>query len=298
MVGHLRILYYSLAIVAGTAILALFVARPTARGVRGRWAFILAYGLSVVHLATVLFATYSMTNLAPAFKLQEVWALGRLINRLRYVALVLFAHEVAWTRLSRFSTIAVSAAVIAGTILMPIVVPGQYPLYVLGGALLYTVCYAGIVYLMGSGRTPGEERLLRALVVFGALSVPCIIVDLLASATILPPETNVYIIDIVPLTVVGFGLVYLLFSAETNEKPPELLQRMWREKGLSRRELEVANLILAGYDNRRIASRLFISVSTVKKHVNHIFAKLGVQSRWEMVRFLKMDSLSDAAPHG
>lgn len=43
---------------------------------------------------------------------------------------------------------------------------------------------------------------------------------------------------------------------------------------LTPRELEVLQLIYAGLDNREISERLFISVLTVKKHINHIFGKL------------------------
>jgi ATP/maltotriose-dependent transcriptional regulator MalT len=52
---------------------------------------------------------------------------------------------------------------------------------------------------------------------------------------------------------------------------------------LSPRELDVLRLIAAGYSNQEIAAELFISVTTVKKHVNHIFAKLGVVNRAQAI---------------
>jgi DNA-binding CsgD family transcriptional regulator len=52
---------------------------------------------------------------------------------------------------------------------------------------------------------------------------------------------------------------------------------------LSPRELDVLRLIAAGYANQEIAAKLCISVTTVKKHVNHIFAKLGVASRAQAI---------------
>jgi DNA-binding NarL/FixJ family response regulator len=48
---------------------------------------------------------------------------------------------------------------------------------------------------------------------------------------------------------------------------------------LSQRELEVLQLVAAGTTNREAAARLFISEATVKTHLLHIYAKLGVGDR-------------------
>ncbi|GAA0987525.1 response regulator transcription factor [Acrocarpospora macrocephala] len=48
---------------------------------------------------------------------------------------------------------------------------------------------------------------------------------------------------------------------------------------LSARELEVLALIARGSTNREAAARLFISEATVKSHLLHIYAKLGVNDR-------------------
>jgi DNA-binding CsgD family transcriptional regulator len=49
--------------------------------------------------------------------------------------------------------------------------------------------------------------------------------------------------------------------------------------GLTRRELEVLRLVAAGHTNREIAAALVISEHTVARHVQNIFAKLGLSSR-------------------
>ncbi len=49
--------------------------------------------------------------------------------------------------------------------------------------------------------------------------------------------------------------------------------------GLSRREAEVAARLATGATNRQIATALDISVGTVKKHVQRIFAAMGVETR-------------------
>ena len=48
---------------------------------------------------------------------------------------------------------------------------------------------------------------------------------------------------------------------------------------LSRREKEILGLIAEGLHNQEISDKLFISMSTVKWHINNIFAKLDVTSR-------------------
>jgi len=48
---------------------------------------------------------------------------------------------------------------------------------------------------------------------------------------------------------------------------------------LSQREFEVLELVAAGTTSREAAARLFISEATVKTHLLHIYAKLGVSDR-------------------
>lgn len=48
---------------------------------------------------------------------------------------------------------------------------------------------------------------------------------------------------------------------------------------LSPREYEVAGLAAAGLSNKKIAERLFISLSTVKDHVHSVLTKSGLPSR-------------------
>jgi DNA-binding CsgD family transcriptional regulator len=51
--------------------------------------------------------------------------------------------------------------------------------------------------------------------------------------------------------------------------------------GLTRREAEILIWVARGKSNGEIASTLFISPRTVKKHLEHVYGKLGVESRTE-----------------
>ena len=56
-------------------------------------------------------------------------------------------------------------------------------------------------------------------------------------------------------------------------------RRSAADQALTRRELEVLELIARGRSNKRIAFELGISEKTVKTHVGHVLAKLGVSDR-------------------
>jgi predicted ATPase/DNA-binding CsgD family transcriptional regulator len=51
---------------------------------------------------------------------------------------------------------------------------------------------------------------------------------------------------------------------------------------LTRRELDVAALVARGLTNRQAAEQLLVSQRTIETHLEHIFAKLGVQTRAEL----------------
>ena len=53
---------------------------------------------------------------------------------------------------------------------------------------------------------------------------------------------------------------------------------------LTRREREIAELVLARKTNREIAAELFLSAKTVETHLRNIFVKLSVSSRVEVAR--------------
>jgi len=53
---------------------------------------------------------------------------------------------------------------------------------------------------------------------------------------------------------------------------------------LTSRELEIVRLVGRGLRNKEIAARLSISASTVKVHLGHVYAKLGVDGRLALLR--------------
>ncbi|WP_276122477.1 LuxR C-terminal-related transcriptional regulator [Pararhizobium qamdonense] len=56
---------------------------------------------------------------------------------------------------------------------------------------------------------------------------------------------------------------------------------------LTNREQEVLNLVAEGLSNKRIALRLGVHEKTIKQHMTHIFAKLGISNRTEAAMTLR-----------
>jgi DNA-binding NarL/FixJ family response regulator len=58
---------------------------------------------------------------------------------------------------------------------------------------------------------------------------------------------------------------------------------------LTKRELEIAELVTDRKTNREIAAALFLSDKTIESHLRNIFVKLGVSSRVDVARAVERD---------
>ncbi len=109
-------------------------------------------------------------------------------------------------------------------------------------------------------------------------------------------NTAVLLRNIVPLI---YGMiVYMFFSLVlsftksdrgTDSGTNDLLNTetalpVFRQKGFSERECHVALKLLEGLPNKQIASQLYISESTVKKHIQNLFRKCGAADRHDFIR--------------
>lgn len=98
-----------------------------------------------------------------------------------------------------------------------------------------------------------------------------------------------YQIRITPDTVINNGNINKYFfisifqnsdvNDTTQTKPIPDINKLMKQFNFTKRETEIIELIFQGYNNQQISEKLFISIFTVKSHINNIFKKLGVNNR-------------------
>jgi DNA-binding CsgD family transcriptional regulator len=64
-----------------------------------------------------------------------------------------------------------------------------------------------------------------------------------------------------------------------------------KQLGITKRELEILELIAHGMSNREIAEKLFVSENTVKTHSSRLFDKLSAKRRTQAVQIAKENGL-------
>jgi DNA-binding NarL/FixJ family response regulator len=80
------------------------------------------------------------------------------------------------------------------------------------------------------------------------------------------------------------------FARLPQPAPPKELEE------LTSREMEVLQLIARGLSNAEIGEQLFISDTTVKTHVTHVFQKLNLRDRVQAVVLAYQAGIVDAEP--
>lgn len=75
-------------------------------------------------------------------------------------------------------------------------------------------------------------------------------------------------------------------EAVAKGSPQQVIEENARRYGLTKREMEIVQLICKGHSYPQIASKLYISDRTVGKHVENIFEKAAVRNKVELTHKL------------
>jgi two-component system, NarL family, response regulator DevR len=90
----------------------------------------------------------------------------------------------------------------------------------------------------------------------------------------------------------GRGSVVVDPVLSTRRSTQEAPSNVLGIRRLTWREQQTVELVAEGLTNRAVALRMGVSVRTVEGHLNHVFAKLGIESRTELVRLVLTGGLA------
>jgi len=122
------------------------------------------------------------------------------------------------------------------------------------------------------------------------------------------PDGTEYQVLFIVIAAVSFILLsfrWLLFPRQREAPLPETslhetvtLENVYREHGLSQREIEVANLLIKeGIGKQEIGERLFITPGTAKIHISKIYQKFKVNTRAELMALFMKGEKDDPEFH-
>lgn len=132
---------------------------------------------------------------------------------------------------------------------------------------------------------------------FGLLATALILLMQISKYSLFTQNLNNEIwIGLFAVLFLGFGVVIsliyfrqkpILEPAPIATSSTEINQQKIKELGISNREYDVLQLIAEGLSNQEIASKLFISESTVKTHVSNLLSKLDAKRRTQALKKAK-----------
>lgn len=154
---------------------------------------------------------------------------------------------------------------------------------------LIGACYAVIIFLINVKKIKVKELKLGItfLLVEGFFVPPAAVLYSIYYKPNLEPSSPANILPQIISTIIllFFGLFctakyFFCPSAGSHDAIP---RQFITNNGITKREVDIIQMTMHGYRNARIANELFISVKTVKNHLYHIYHKVGVGNRMELV---------------
>jgi len=252
------------------------------------------YALMFLALTLPLFPNFLLSHF-PWLHLSQIWNTSYLLKQSGYIIFLLFLHYLYKGSNSALYTLAMIILIMLATF-------AYFLIYSIFPQLIEMVLHFYILirlYLLRRSfdktLSPEGMHLLTSLLLYcTALFEMGLILDILEQIPYTRPDFTLAFIDFHRIYLLCMGAVYLywLIKSRSSTDIQNTLEKdtpnlMLKNLNISNREREVAHLILKGLTNKQIADRLFISESTVKKHINNIFRKLSIGSRWELLRLIK-----------
>ena len=91
---------------------------------------------------------------------------------------------------------------------------------------------------------------------------------------------------IIPLVRQEYNITKLMAPPATESLQEQRIKELAKEFSLSARETEIVMLIARGFTTDNVAKKLVISPYTVNTHIRHVYEKIGIHKRSELIDYI------------
>ena len=306
--SHLLLFYYITVVMIGLAVLIVSIL-GTIRSRIGYYGFlVLFFGAFTVDIMVRFIRQYILMNVTPyPFSgVVATYVVQLVFGGIYIISITLFFHRcfsVRFVRLRDFLAAGAGVYFILSSILpvgvvldeTTLTIARQLPLFIGTSVYCGVMAYFLAVALIGKKRDrPVRELvLIWSFIGFGLVGFVETFLGLLHQYAYpvieLSRMEERFFISTIPYLFTGGILIYYFGSYLLAEGQQGLVPvtAFTEEYNISPREYEVIGLLNKGLNNREIAEKLFISLSTVKTHVHNIYDKTGAKSRYELYHLIK-----------
>ena len=193
-------------------------------------------------------------------------------------------------RVAAYIVLAAGVAAVGGA---SVVMPQGFLRFLNDACLTGAQAYA-VVLILGRIEKIRHPRLLafvRSLLAAALVMIAAMVVQTIGQATLLAPPflRDFPLVQVLFLFATGGILLFYaaqyLFVAEFGAAY-QLPEGIVKQYGISPREREIIVMLVQGYTNRIIGEKLFISSTTVKNHIYHIYQKTGVTNKIQLMNLI------------
>lgn len=271
---HLRMFYYLISAILTLAIFIISLSLQKKDVLKKQnYSFLLFYFFHICHLFFIYAHLYYRFNAGHLNDRGAFLEYAVMVSRFRTIFYVYFAHSLSEGSLHKIYHPVVMSLVLIGSF-----IDSQITILVV---ILYVPLYLFISYKAPKQlNNPYRSLMLRFLIVALITVIP-ILLDLLEGLHLF---YGTLFVDFYPLCFILIGFFYLSTFIRRQKIESDSFSFNLVKGNLTDREEEVAQFILRGHTNKEISELLFISESTVKKHINNMFRKLKIKNRWELIK--------------
>ena len=296
--NHLRFFYYLIIVLILVSLWCICLLLYGNKKNKAAFVFLAFLFQSIFYYTIFFIETYIQNTQEFPLSVQQIWELGQYIEYFRWLLLfyVIWSFfKVSFTYRAMFI---ISLFIISGYFIFSQFFPLLPDYFTLGLLFFYSI-FIIIHNKKLNVNILIDQKILYIFTLILSLMLVLRVFDLIITLPFVNIHLAILLTDIEPIFWLIFcGLIGRSYIKEAmtmtfkkNHKLISLSVDFLEKYSISPRETDVLDYLLKGYPNSEIAQKLYISQSTVKKHINSIFKKFNIKTRWQLLSLARGEDL-------